>query len=578
MTALRYSHGPALKPSALRLALPLLALLGAAAFALAWLLAPPPADAAAGDISITVHTDNAPLTEDNLNGAKLELTLASGSSDMTPSWVATAITTGNFDIHGSKGDTTERFPGVSAKPSAATLSGSTVTITLSYDGTDFDTRRKLYVTAKSAAHNGDSPKTSSLLWVQPERRPGQVTGVAAGQLRVSTEEGCPDVPKPGDACYDDARPEYGIFEVFWTTVTQNVEGDAIQGVVYKIEYRVMGTTEWLPNPNNLSYAYDFPEDTPGSPVGTHAGIWNLTPGRYQVRVTAYTSDGIAGAPSEVATGDLEARPPSTPTTSPNRRASVTVTAADPVAVDEGGLATYTVALEGEPTDNVVITPGSDNADVSTQPASLTFTPDNWDEAQTVTVRASHDDDAANDSATVSHTASGADEYDGIAVDSVTVSVTDDDTAGVTVTPTSLNVPEGGTATYTVSLTAQPLAEVGISLVASGVTVQPTELTFTPGNWSAQTVTVSAADGTAGDTAYITHNPWTFSGSGYEVVSVDDITVTITSGGGNTPPPPPPPQPPPPSPQPDPGQQEEEPDESSSSSDSANDLTPEDWDR
>ena len=35
---------------------------------------------------------------------------------------------------------------------------------------------------------------------------------------------------------------------------------------------------------------------------------------------------------------------------------------DPVAVAEGGAATYTVALDGEPTGNVVVTLPSDNAD------------------------------------------------------------------------------------------------------------------------------------------------------------------------------------------------------------------------
>ena len=62
----------------------------------------------------------------------------------------------------------------------------------------------------------------------------------------------------------------------------------------------------------------------------------------------------------------------------NRRASVTVTAAAPVAINEGGSATYTVVLDAEPTgSNVVIAMSSDNADVTTQPASLTFTPGNW---------------------------------------------------------------------------------------------------------------------------------------------------------------------------------------------------------
>ena len=86
---------------------------------------------------------------------------------------------------------------------------------------------------------------------------------------------------------------------------------------------------------------------------------------------------------------------------------------------------YTITLDVEPTENVVITVSSDNGDVTVQPASLTFTPDNWQTAQTVSVSVSEDVDEADDRATLSHSASGGN-YDGVAVSSVTVSVTDDD--------------------------------------------------------------------------------------------------------------------------------------------------------
>ena len=85
-------------------------------------------------------------------------------------------------------------------------------------------------------------------------------------------------------------------------------------------------------------------------------------------------------------------------TAQNNRASVTVAAADPVAVNEGASASYTVVLDGQPSGDVVIATSSSNGDVATQPASLTFTRDNWNVAQTVSVRAAQDDDAVDDSA------------------------------------------------------------------------------------------------------------------------------------------------------------------------------------
>ena len=87
--------------------------------------------------------------------------------------------------------------------------------------------------------------------------------------------------------------------------------------------------------------------------------------------------------------------------------------------------TYTLVLDVEPTGNVTVAVSSDNGDVTVQPASLTFTPDNWQTAQTVTVSVAHDGDKADERAVISHRASGGN-YDTITAPTVTVSVTDDD--------------------------------------------------------------------------------------------------------------------------------------------------------
>ena len=221
-------------------------------------------------------------------------------------------------------------------------------------------------------------------------------------------------------------------------------------------------------------------------------------------------------------------------TSPNQRASVTVAAADPVAVAEGGSATYTVVLDAEPTADVTIAITSDNADVTVQPASLAFTPGNWQTAQTVTVSAARDDDSVDDAATLGHAASGADNYAGIAVASVNVAVTDDDTAGVTVSESSLSLEEGSEATYTVVLDTQPTTDVFIYPTAHGVTVQPSELIFTPENWrTPQTVTVTAAqDEDAADEQGIVDHPISVlavnpGDEEYVSVLVPSVSVSVT---------------------------------------------------
>ena len=97
-----------------------------------------------------------------------------------------------------------------------------------------------------------------------------------------------------------------------------------------------------------------------------------------------------------------------------------------LAVDEGGTGSYTVVLDSEPTDSVTVTPSSDNGEVTVSSA-LTFTTTNWNTAQTVTVTAAQDDDAVNDSATVSHAVAGGEaEYALVTAASVTVTVNDDE--------------------------------------------------------------------------------------------------------------------------------------------------------
>ena len=82
---------------------------------------------------------------------------------------------------------------------------------------------------------------------------------------------------------------------------------------------------------------------------------------------------------------------------------------DTLSVRENdGKATYTVALASLPSASVTVEPVTDDADkAAVSPASLTFTTGNWNMAQTVTVTGTG---AANDTATITHTVTGATEY------------------------------------------------------------------------------------------------------------------------------------------------------------------------
>ena len=217
-----------------------------------------------------------------------------------------------------------------------------------------------------------------------------------------------------------------------------------------------------------------------------------------------------------------------------------------LTVAEGGSATYTVVLDAQPASDVVIgvtkTGSSDvtldtDTGTSGNQTTLTFTPSNWDTAQTVTVAAAQDADAVDDAASIAHAvdaARSANEYDNVTIAGVAVTVTDDDTAGVTVSASSLTVAEGGSATYTVVLNLQPTSDVVINVTKRGspdVTVSPARLTFTTANWStAQTVTVAAAQDAdaVDDAAAIAHAvDAARSANEYDNVTIAGVAVTVT---------------------------------------------------
>jgi len=98
------------------------------------------------------------------------------------------------------------------------------------------------------------------------------------------------------------------------------------------------------------------------------------------------------------------------------------------AVTEGGdTDSYSVVLTSQPTANVTVNlNGEDQLSFNT--TTLTFTPDNWNVAQAVTVTAVDDGlIEGNHTQTISHTATSADvNYAGISISSVNVNITDND--------------------------------------------------------------------------------------------------------------------------------------------------------
>ena len=227
---------------------------------------------------------------------------------------------------------------------------------------------------------------------------------------------------------------------------------------------------------------------------------------------------------------------------------LTLSASSVAVAEAGGEATWTVALAAAPTAAVTVAVASgDEAAAEVAPASLTFTPGRWSEAQTVTVTGVADAAVGERRVGVTHVAAGAGSgYAGVTAAPFTVRVTDDDAPGATVDTDPgapgaqdgpLRVAESGgteavTAHYTIVLDAEPVGAVTVAVSSDdedAARASPSSLTFTPGSWSeAQTVTVTGVDdAVVGDrAAEITH---AFAGSGYGAVSVPAVAVTVADG-------------------------------------------------
>ena len=161
--------------------------------------------------------------------------------------------------------------------------------------------------------------------------------------------------------------------------------------------------------------------------------------------------------------------------------------------EEASQASVGVTLSLVPsTDLTVMMTNSDPGAVTVSPGSLTFTPTNWNMAQSFNITPVQDADTNDESVTL--TLSG----DELTSKTVTVTIIDDDRE-LALTPSAVTVTEGGTATFAVRLASLPGRDtiVAVSSMDTGAaTVNPLSLTFTPMTWdTAQPVTVTGVQDT-----------------------------------------------------------------------------------
>ena len=199
-----------------------------------------------------------------------------------------------------------------------------------------------------------------------------------------------------------------------------------------------------------------------------------------------------------------------------------------LSLDEGGSVSYTVALGARPSGPVTVAVAvSDGAGVELSPISLMFSADTWNVAQSLTVTALEDADIADETGSLSHTASGGG-YDGVSAE-VAVAVSDNDDPSLAVSQSSLTLDEGGSVSYTVALGARPSGPVTVAVAVSegaGVELSSASLMFSADTWNvAQSLTVTALEDAdiADETGSLSH---TASGGGYDGVSAE-VAVAVS---------------------------------------------------
>ena len=172
----------------------------------------------------------------------------------------------------------------------------------------------------------------------------------------------------------------------------------------------------------------------GGAAGTAVATLTLATGAgYDVDAAATLSVTVLAAAhsgaSDVATGSL----PVTPTAPAVVVSRTSLSLDEDPGADDANQGTYTLALDTRPTGcaaGVGVSVASGNPDVTPEPTALTFTPDDWNAPQTVTVTAEQDDDGIDDRATLRHAVTAACAAAGypatLAIPSVEVTVGDDD--------------------------------------------------------------------------------------------------------------------------------------------------------
>ena len=313
--------------------------------------------------------------------------------------------------------------------------------TLTFTTSNWDTSQTVTVTA---GQDGDAVQDSVTLTHTVTG--GGYDGITAGNVTVTVTDDDTAGVKLSESSLTLQEGEDGTYTVMLDTqpagdVTVTVSGHSGTDLSVDVTELTFTTTNWS-TAQTVTVTAEHDGDSANEAqvtlahtvASTDDSTYNgISAGSVTVDVTDDDTDGVTVNPTEL-------------------------------TVTEGLTAEYTVVLDTQPAGNVTVTINdpTDNTDVTTDPASLTFTTSNWDTAQTVTVRAAQDNDADDETATVTHEVTG---YGSVTAADVDVTLEDDAPETVTVSyeESSYTVAEGNSVNVKILLSADPERTVTVTL-------------------------------------------------------------------------------------------------------------------
>ncbi|MDM8564975.1 FG-GAP-like repeat-containing protein [Candidatus Halobeggiatoa sp. HSG11] len=202
-----------------------------------------------------------------------------------------------------------------------------------------------------------------------------------------------------------------------------------------------------------------------------------------------------------------------------------------VIINEGDINSYNIVLTSQPLNDVTIALNT-NENTILNPTTLFFTAENWNVPQDITISVEDDslDEGEHQHDPIQHQVSSADlNYDGLAVNDVTVNIIDNDISSILLSTYTLNINEGENDNITIALSIIPTQPVTVNLIPeAGITLSPESITFDSNNWNAsQTISVtSIEDEIITNEIHTVHINTTSNDLNYNNLAVENLIVNV----------------------------------------------------